>query len=255
MYVPIAPCAEASLSVFSPHTKSRALHRTLLQHACLAVQLLLPLSQLASEFSSFGRLVVAGSGPGSLLSAIRRQPPNDFMLWHSCELLPMGGEPPAAAALAMAERLVAAYSSRWPANARRAITPERLVTELAARVGDGDALFSPRPALMARVLELMGHPGDAAAAEAALAAALGAAAATLVEESAPDVARLLLTADVENRRPLRRLVDVPLSAERKPRRKLETLFPNTFPCQVYFDELVATLCQAEWPARLMPPFG
>jgi len=91
----------------------------------------------------------------------------------------IGREPPPAAALAVAEHIVAAYSASWPADVRRVITPQRLVAKLKAH-GD-DVLFSPRPALIAYVAGRMGDASTGTAAQ-VLQAAHTVAAAKRVEE-------------------------------------------------------------------------
>ena len=99
-------------------------------------------------------LVCSGSGMVTLLTAVRSCPPNGFMLWSSVVHVRLGSEPPtAAAALAMARRIHAFYSSSLAVGGERAaafITPERCLAAL-ARASHGDTT-STRPALVAFLL-------------------------------------------------------------------------------------------------------
>ena len=89
----------------------------------------------------------------------------------------------------MAELIVAARSAKWPNVARAVITAPQLVTSLAS-LGDAP-LFSPRPALIAYVADLVGN-APVGNPDKMLAEALYDAAAKLVQESSHDVAHLLL---------------------------------------------------------------
>jgi hypothetical protein len=189
----------------------------------------------------------------ALLDAVRKQPPNSFTLWDAATRLQLGLEPPPDAALAMAERIVTAYSSRWPADAHRVITARRLVEDLRA---DGvDALFSPRPALIAYVAGLMGD-AQTGAAETVLEEAVRAAAVKLVQESSQDVARLLLTMRSEDRALLRRLADGQLlGLQAQPHGELRDELEAIFTSDVNVGRLIASLCERDWPPRLLPPYG
>jgi hypothetical protein len=100
--------------------------------------------------SPFARIVGTGSGMVSLLSAVRNAAPNGFA--H----VSLGREPPAPAALAMAERIVASHarSRRWPAAFVALLTPQCACAKL-ARGAHGE-LTSPRPALVAYLAGLVG---------------------------------------------------------------------------------------------------
>jgi hypothetical protein len=58
--------------------------------------------------SPVSRIVGTGGSIVTLLSAIRHAGVNGFALWDAVTHVSVGREPPAAAALAMAERIVAA---------------------------------------------------------------------------------------------------------------------------------------------------
>ena len=99
------------------------------------------------------RIVGTGSGMVALLSAMRHERVSALALWDAVTHVSIGREPPAPAALAMAERIVAAYSVGWPADVQQAITAQRLVNELApSKHGD---LTSARPALVAYTASLV----------------------------------------------------------------------------------------------------
>lgn len=224
--------------------------------------------QVARECSPFGRVIVTGSGMGALLDALRRVQSNGFTLWDACTRLPIGREPPPAVALEMAERLVREFSQAWPAEVREFVTAPRLIKVLQAT--GRDALFSPRPALMSRALAMMGD-ARLKTPNKVFDEAIAALALKLVEESAVDVARLLLTMDAEHRKTLRCLADgerengVPIgapimsagaSAQAFDDASLaEKLEQSLFPGQKRLSELAASLCEAEWPPRLLPPYG
>ena len=97
--------------------------------------------------SLHARTVATGSGMVSLLKAFASARPNGFTLWGAAAHLRVGQEPPPAQALAMAQRLHAAYAPTWPAAVRAHVTPQLLVTSLA--YGAHAGLTSPRPALLA----------------------------------------------------------------------------------------------------------
>lgn len=188
----------------------------------------------------------------ALLDAVRKSPPNGFSLWDAGVRLPLGREPSLAAALGMAEHIIAACSTKWPEHARAIITAPLLVTSLAS-LGDAP-LYSPRPALVAYVI---GCVGDAqyGAPDELLAEAVRATAVKLVQESSHDVARLLLTMDLGSRVTLRKLADNDLSWAKQLPGKIQDVLEALFPKEANTGRLFASLCEADWPLRLMPPYG
>lgn len=199
----------------------------------------------------FGRIIVTGSGLAALLDAVRKSPPNGFPLWDAGVRLPLGREPSPAAALGMAERIVAAFSTKWPEHACAVITAPLLVTSLAS-LGDAP-LYSPRPALVAYVTGCIGDAQNGAPGE-LLAEAMLATAVKLVLESSHDVARLLLTMDLGSRVTLRKLADDLGWAKQLPG-KIQDVLEALFPKEANTGRLFASLCEADWPLRLMPPYG
>lgn len=213
----------------------------------------------------------------ALLDSVRRVPTNGFALWDSCHRLPLGREPPPAVALAMAQRIVAAYAVRWPASVRRLVTAERLVSELAAR--GKDTVFSARPALVAHVCSRIDDQGARAAKpEQALEKVLRAARTKLLQESSYDVSTLLLAMDDMDRFQLRQLADGKLTLTLgvadacqwpagMPVDKagdldgadssvtVEALLEESFHSGVNVGSLVSSLCEATLPLRLLPPYG
>lgn len=189
----------------------------------------------------------------ALLDAIRRTPPNGFALWTAATRLPLGRERSPNASQAMAELIVASASAKWPAQARAVITAQRLVAELTSR--GHTSLFSSRPALIAYVVGLIGN-AEGGSPDQILADALSDAKAKLVQELTFDVARLLLTMSQASRVNLRRLSD-PTSdwAVRKSRGALPARLEMRFGSELNLSKLVETLCEAELPLRLMPPYG
>jgi hypothetical protein len=95
----------------------------------------------------YARTVATGSGMVSLLKAFASARPNGFTLWGAAAHLRVGQEPPPAQALAMAQRLHAAYAPTWPAAVMAHVTPQLMVSSLAYEAHAG--LTSPRPALLA----------------------------------------------------------------------------------------------------------
>lgn len=207
--------------------------------------------QLVDKCSPYGRIVVTGTSMAALLNAVRKHPPNSFTLWDAAARLQLGREPPRAAAVAMAERILASYLHRWPPEARRVITAERLVAELQ---GQGvDQVLSPRPALIAYVAGLVGDARSGSAEEVVV-TAVRQAAEKVVMESSLDVTRLLLTTHDYERTVLRRIADGELHLPAQPAGtlcdQLEPLFSS-----LNLARLVASLCESEWPLRLVPPYG
>ena len=208
--------------------------------------------QLIKNCSPFGRIFVTGSGLAALLEAIRRTPPNGFALWDSGVRLSLGRELSPTAALGMAELIVAARSTKWAEPARAVITASLLVASLAS-LGDAP-LFSPRPALVAYVADLVGDAPDGDPDE-ILAEALRDAAAKLVQESSHDVARLVLTMDPRSRMTLRKLANHQLSWAKQLPGNLRDILEAIFPSKINVGRLVASLCESDWPLRLQPPYG
>ena len=97
----------------------------------------------------------------ALLTCMYAAPPNGFRLWDATAFVRLGSEPNAPAALAMAQGLHAAHTAQWPVEAAQAASPQWLVEAL-ARSAQGEAT-SPRPALLAYLLGLMGDARSAAA--------------------------------------------------------------------------------------------
>lgn len=91
---------------------------------------------------------IAGAGSGlAFLTAVRKSPADGASFFaRAFTYISLGREPRPAVALAMAERIVGAYASRWPADATFPVTPERAVAMLARSAHAG--LTSPRPALV-----------------------------------------------------------------------------------------------------------
>jgi hypothetical protein len=159
-----------------------------------------------------GFMVGTGSGMASLLSAMRVAPPNGFALWDFVCHVRLGGTPTPAAALAMARRLHAHYSAAWPALGgggegllAGAFSPERCVAEL-ARGAHGDAT-SPRPALVAYLLELAQGVGAGSGADWAWRRVTDAVLRNLCQESAHDAAVALERLPAQGLRFLRHLAD------------------------------------------------
>lgn len=152
----------------------------------------------------------------------------------------------------MAEYIVASRSTSWPEQVRTVITAQRLVDELASR---GDApLFNARPALIAYVA---GHvDAQEGTPDEVLADSLSAIAAKLVEESWHDVARMLLTMRSDNRVKLRKLAETQLGwvMPGSLRDMFEACFPSE-PKVGRLGRLLASLCEADLPLRLLPPYG
>lgn len=109
-------------------------------------------------------IVVTGGGMFTLLSAIRHARVEGFALWDAVRHVSLGRTPPGAAALAMAGRIVDAYSPDWPVAVRRAVTTDRIVAQLATG-GPLRGYTSPRPALVAYVAGLVQAPPAGSAAD------------------------------------------------------------------------------------------
>ena len=132
------------------------------------------------------RTVATGSGMVSLLKAFSAAAPNGFTLWGAAAHLRVGQEPPPAQALAMAQRLHAAYAETWPAAVRAYVTPQLLVGSLAHGAHRG--LTSPRPALLAFLASRLSDQDSAAAPPQALRKGLADVLAKLQTESWRDAA-------------------------------------------------------------------
>jgi hypothetical protein len=193
-----------------------------------------------------GGLVVGtgGSGMLSLLSAWRAAPPNGFALWDAVSHVRLGGRPTPAAALTMARRLHAHYSAAWPRALASSASPERCVEELAS-----SAVTSPRPALAAYLLELLGTADAGAGADKAWQRARHLMLRKLCQESAHDAAVALERLPAQGLRTLRHLADG--------RAADAVLRPNARSSAL---DVALLLCEeaeegAAAPAVLMPPYG
>ena len=153
-----------------------------------------------------GTVVGSGSGMVALLAAMRTAAPNGFMLWQAAQQVQLGRQPPTpAAALAMARRLHAFHSASWlEPGAVAAFSPERLVAEL-ERSRHSEAT-SPRPALVAHLLEALGA-ADWDSQEGMWRRALSRLLAKLRQESLQDAAVALERLPAEALRYLRALAD------------------------------------------------
>ena len=196
--------------------------------------------------SNYARVVATGSGMVALLNAIRIQPPNGFALWTAASHVALGKTPSTAAALAMAERIVAAYSVRWPDAAKQLITAKRLVDELA--LSSHNEFTTPRPALVAYLVGLMGDSKEGSP-DVVLTRAVSAMLRKLVDESNRDTATALTRVVRSDRTKL-----YMLAAGGQPS------LANTFGADSSLTELVELL--SELPAtgtdrglRLLPPYG
>jgi len=199
--------------------------------------------------SPFARIVGTGSGMVSLLAAVRNAAPNGFALWDAVSHVSLGREPPAPAALAMAERIVASYarSRRWPAAFAALLTPQRACAGL-ARGAHGE-LTSPRPALVAY---LAGLAGSAQGGEPATVfeKAIRVLLLKVKAESLTDTVTALYRMQPELRVWLRVLAAQDLSSMSRTRLQLQD---NAFGDAII--EFASYLCEASEPARLLPPYA
>ena len=213
----------------------------------LASRFVVQLKMLIELCAPLARTVGTGSGMVTLLTALRSAPVNSFAIWNAIAHVRVGREPTAAAALVMASRIVAAYSTRWPAAVSAAVTSHRIVDFLAAR-GSAEPLTSARPALVAFLAASMGDARDGSP-DAVFKDAVGTVFAKLEHESVRDAASALAHARPALRRYLRALATGQsaqserdaLAASREGQLALD------------FAEL---LCEEDAePARLLPPYG
>ena len=152
----------------------------------------------------YARMVATGSGMVSLLKAMADAAPNGYTLWGAATHVRVGQEPLPAAALAMAQRLHAAYAPAWPPALQEHATPARLVRSLA--FGAHGGLTSPRPALLAFLAERLGlAAATGSPAEALFGAALQDVLFKLSRESRNDAAVGLERMQISERRALREL--------------------------------------------------
>ena len=188
------------------------------------------------------RIVVTGSGMFSLLSAIRHARVNGFALWDATRHVSLGRTPPAAAALAMASRIVDARSVNWPAGVRAAATAPRIVHELATD-GPFRDYTSPRPALVAYTVGLVQvqHSGSAVD---PLKNAMAFVMLKLETESNRDTATALT---LLQRYEVRQLHAI--AAASTPQRLQETLSSVTVPLNTLLPYL------SEDSGTLLPPYG
>ena len=190
-----------------------------------------------------------GSGVVALVSAIRRARVNGFSLAHVTAYMCLGREPRPAVALAMAERIVGAYVSRWPPAMTALVTPKVAVAEL-ARSAHGE-LTSPRPALVAFLLISMGDGRTGSPAE-ILAAGVKAILYKLHVESMEDALTALERMNVAERRVLYTLAKYGQAAGSSPSpRSLLSLCGNND----HTAGLAKWICEASPDTRLLPPYG
>ena len=196
----------------------------------------------------FARIVGTGSGMVSLLTAVRGSAPNGFALWDAVSHVSLGREPRASAALAMAERIVAARASahHWSPAFKKLLTPQRACDALA--LGAHGELTSPRPALVAYLCGLVGDARGGAP-EAVLERAVGALLRKLESESVADTVTALTRMRPELRSWLRALAaqDAPMLAMR--RHLAADLMGRAVA------SFAALLCEPSEPPRLLPPYG
>lgn len=196
----------------------------------------------------FARIVGTGSGMVSLLTAVRGSAPNGFALWDAVSHVSLGREPRAPAALAMAERILAARARahRWPPAFAVLLTPQRACAELA--LGAHGELTSPRPALVSYLCGLVGDARGGAP-EAVLERAMGAVLRKVEAESVADTVTALTRMRPEQRSWLRVLAaqDAPMLAMRR------HLAGNSMGRAVA--DFASLLCEPSEPPRLLPPYG
>ena len=222
-----------------------------------------------------------GSGMLSLLGAMRVAAPNGFALWDTVRHVKVGGQPRTpAAALAMARRLHAFYTSDWPtavaAGAGEApvppalasvLSPERCVAGLA--VGAHGGATSPRPALVAYLLELTlsgtrGAGSSGGDGEGLWRSALDWLMLKLRTESVQDAAVALERLSVPALRLLRQVADGRVSRDLLPH-SLDRGFSASSRAQANALEVLLLLCEegeeggagvaGGGALELMPPFG
>ena len=193
-----------------------------------------------------GLVVGTDSGMLSLLCAVRAAPPSGFALWDAVSHVRLGGTPTPAAALAMARRLHAHFSAAWPRALAGSASPERCVEELT-----GSAVTSPRPALAAYLLELLGTADEDAGVEKAWQRARYYMLRKLCQESAQDAAVALQRLPAQGLRLLRHLADGrPVGAARRPHAGSSALDVALLLCE---DAEGGAALAA--PALLKPPYG
>ena len=165
------------------------------------------LKSLVLQCCPYARIVGTGSGMLALLAAIRDARPNGYALWDAAAHVSLGRTPrSAAAALAMAQGLHASYAAQWPLGVARVLTPERVLGALAPCARHGE-LTSPRPALVAYLLSLLGDARSGECGEALLARAQQVMVDKLQEESLVDTAVALQRLTLRQVRALRALAE------------------------------------------------
>jgi hypothetical protein len=108
-----------------------------------------------TSVSPTSKVAFTGSGIITILNQIRMLRRNSYDIWSSARLLSLGTTPSAAAAEAIAMRMLTAAATQynWPPELvtyLRQGNPSRLVAILTDSTGDGAT--APRPALIAQLL-------------------------------------------------------------------------------------------------------
>lgn len=111
------------------------------------------LKEIVSACMATSRIAITGSGMVTLLNALRNVPVNGYAIWDAMLRVQLGMTPPHAAALAMAEQLVAHRASAWPAGIATEATPAVIVQWLSS--GGHFSFTSARPALVAYLANLL----------------------------------------------------------------------------------------------------
>ena len=198
------------------------------------------LKTMVEKCSFYSRTVGTGSGMVSLLTAIRAAHPNGFVLWDAISYVSLGRKPTQPVALAMAEGILGAYSSKWPSAVALEVTPQIVLAKLDCSAHD--QFTSPRPALVACLATLMGDArGADSSPERILDASVRALLRKLREESVRDTAVALERMPLQQRKTLRVLAD-------------QGLLPHN--CDEAICDFISLLCDTgPSPLMLLPPYG
>ena len=147
----------------------------------------------------------------------------------------------------MAQRILQAYAPRWAAqgDAAEYLTPARVLGALAREAHRG--VTSPRPALVAFLVDSLGGVREGSPA-AALGAALRCVLSKLREECEVDAAVALGRLPLRARQRMRALAD---EGSQLPLSHLAQHFEGV----AFMDAVAEALCEGTSPARLMPPYG